>query len=179
MVAYTVHEPPHSGGDRLDRAETLVFVKDGFNFAAALFTPIWFLFNRMWLAALIYVVGIMGISLAMAALGATNAWVMLVQVAINILIGFEADSIKRWTLERKGWTPVGTVTGRNSTECERRFFEDWLPRQDVLRVGGEATLSGGYHPQPAKQDVAGRDGRSIPRASAAFAWLNRRRQADA
>ncbi|MEO1281221.1 MAG: DUF2628 domain-containing protein [Pseudomonadota bacterium] len=172
MVAYTVHEPPHSGGDRLDRAETLVFVKDGFNFMAALLTPIWMLVNRMWLAFGVYLAGMIGLGLLMSALGASDAWVALVQVAINILIGFEADSLKRWTLERKGWTSAGTVTGRNSTECERRFFEDWLPRQEVLRVGGEASLSGGFH-------AASPERASASRPVSRVGWFSRTSQADA
>jgi hypothetical protein len=57
-------------------------------------------------------------------------------LSLSGVIGFEADSIRRWSLERKGWNFVGTVVGRNAAECERRFFETWLPRQPVLRVPG-------------------------------------------
>lgn len=135
MVAFTVHEPPNPAGDRLDRAETLVFVKEGFSWLAALLTPFWFLFNRMWLVLALYLGGLLLVTSAMAALGVPDLWIALFQFGLNILLGFEADSLKRWTLEQRGWQSIGTVSGRNSAECERRFFETWLPRQPVLRVG--------------------------------------------
>ena len=36
MLTFTVHEPPNPPADRVDRAESLVFIKDGFSWAAAL-----------------------------------------------------------------------------------------------------------------------------------------------
>ncbi len=136
MVAYTVHEPPQPAQDRLDRAESLVFVKDGFNWLAALLTPFWLIANQMWLVLIAYLFGIIAISSGLSLIGVPPVWIALIEIAVNILIGFEADSLKRWTLDRKGWQMVGTVSGRNSSECERRFFESWLPRQPVLRVEG-------------------------------------------
>src|SRR5688500_11268203 len=41
MSVYTIHEPPDPPADRLDRADSHVFVKEGFTWTAALFTPFW------------------------------------------------------------------------------------------------------------------------------------------
>lgn len=173
MVAYTVHEPPHSSEDRLERAETLVFVKDGFNFFAGFLTPIWLLVNRMWVVLLAYLVGIVVVTATMTAVGVSEAWAGLVQLAINIVMGFEADSLRRWSLERKGFATVGTVTGRNSTECERRFFEDWLPRQPVLRV---ETPSSSVASEGAGENRSQRFGAS---SGGGFGWWSGAKQADA
>ena len=43
MLTFTVHEPPNPPADRIDRAESLVFIKDGFSWIAALFAPLWLL----------------------------------------------------------------------------------------------------------------------------------------
>lgn len=40
MVTYTVHEPPHPSADRVDRADELRFIKDGFSWLTALVPPL-------------------------------------------------------------------------------------------------------------------------------------------
>ena len=47
MLTFTVHEPPSPPPDRLERAESLVFVKDGFSWTAALFGPVWLLVHQL------------------------------------------------------------------------------------------------------------------------------------
>ena len=59
---------------------------------------------------------------------------------LNLLIGFEADALRRWALDRKGWQMLGSVSGRTVDECERRFFDGWLPSQPILRPSGDGTL---------------------------------------
>ena len=138
MRTYTIHEPPNPSADRIDRAESLVFVKDGFGWAAALFAPIWLLMHRLWWPLLGYVVlsGLFeGFRLALPSLG---SWITLAGVALHLLVGFEADTLRRWGLERRGWRMLGSVSGKTSAECERRFYEAWLPTQPVI-----AAASGG------------------------------------
>ena len=48
-------------------------------------------------------------------------------LGLNLLIGFEADTLRRWALDRSGWRMLGSVSGRTVAECERRFFDGWLP----------------------------------------------------
>ena len=45
------------------------------------------------------------------------------------LIGLEAGTLRRWSLARRGWTTLGTVSGRTQEDCERRFFDMWLSTQ--------------------------------------------------
>ncbi len=132
VVAYTVHEPPNPPATSVERAEKLIFVKDGFNWFAALLAPIWMLTNRLWLALLLYILVAGGMAVGLTAAGVAPYWVMMADIALNIMIGLEADSIMRWSLARGGAKMVGTVVGRNSAECERRFFETWLPNQPRL-----------------------------------------------
>jgi len=131
VVAFTVHEPPYPPASRLERAEELLFVKDGFSWFAALLAPIWMLVNRLWLALLIYLLVVGAIAGGLTALGVAPIWITLVDIAINLMVGLEADSIRRWTLRRRGWRQIGAVSGRNTSECERRFFDSWLGETDV------------------------------------------------
>jgi hypothetical protein len=126
VVIYTVHEPPNGPANRLESAERLVFVKDGFSWLAAAVPPLWLLFKRMWLELAIYAGGTGLMVWALTAMGATNTSNALLLI-VQIIFGFEAGALYSASLERRGWRLVGTVTGRNSEDCERRFLEAWLP----------------------------------------------------
>jgi Protein of unknown function (DUF2628) len=140
MITVTVHEPPFPPSDRMDRAERLAFVKDGYNWVAAAWPPLWLFGQQLWLALAAYAAIVGAVILAVVAVGAPVAWVWLILLGLNLMIGFEADSIMRWSLGRTGWRVIGTVVGRNVAECERRFFDDWLPQQPIIRV--DATRDG-------------------------------------
>ena len=133
MKTYTVHEPPSAPADRLDRAETVVFVKDGFSWSAALFTPFWALANGLWLILVVYLVVVTLVSFSFNAAGANGNVLMAINIALHLLIGLEASSLHRWHLARKGWHYLGSVSGRSIQDCERRFFEAWLPDQPMIR----------------------------------------------
>jgi hypothetical protein len=132
MLTCTVHEPPSPPADRIDRAESLVFVKDGFAWLALLFAPFWLMAYRLWWPLAGYV--LLSTLLQVAARTATldPGWVGFAGFAINLLLALEADTLRRWSLERRGWRTIGTVTGKTAAECERRFFDAWLPGQPIL-----------------------------------------------
>ncbi len=65
-------------------------------------------------------------------------WLGLAAFALNVLIGFEADTLRRWGLERRGWHTIGTVSGKTADECERRFFDGWLPNQPILAASAQS-----------------------------------------
>ena len=135
MLTFTVHEPPRPPPDRIDRAESLAFVKDGFSWIAAVFAPIWLLVHRLWWPLLGYIVLSGLFELARWGGIVDSDWISLAFVGLHLLIGFEADTLRRWSLDRNGWRTLGSVSGRNAAECERRFYEGWLPTQPVIAPG--------------------------------------------
>src|SRR4051812_14080640 len=143
MRTYTIHERPYPAADRVDRAEALVFVKDGFSWAAALFAPLWLIVHRLWWPLLGYVVLSAALQLPQLLFTFDQRWLGLAALALNVLVGFEADSLRRWALERRGWHTVGTVTGKTAAECERRFFDAWLPNQPILTAGAPSRSPAG------------------------------------
>ena len=125
--AFTVHEAPDPPAARDDRAEQLVFVKDGFSLIAALLPPLWMIANRLWLVLLGYL-AIIGILVVLfGVLNVADYWLGYASLALNLLIGFEADSLRRWTLDRRAYHQIASLTGATDDECERRFFSEWLP----------------------------------------------------
>jgi hypothetical protein len=135
MITCTVHEAPNPPADRIDRAEGLAFVRDGFSWSAALFAPIWLLAHRLWWPLLAYLITGGLIQLLAQSDIVEAGWLTLAWAALNLLVGLEADTLRRWSLGRRGWTTLGSVSGRTAEDCERRFFDMWLPAQPVLARG--------------------------------------------
>jgi hypothetical protein len=126
MRIYSVHEPAVRGLDPLPDAERFVFVRDGFYFRAFLFAPLWMLWHRMWLVLAGYVILSAVLETALVAVGASPTDVLIVALLIALLVGLEASTLRRFTLNRRGWRNVGFISGRNLEDAERRFFEAWV-----------------------------------------------------
>lgn len=133
MQFYTVHEPPNPPADRIDRAETLVFIGDQFVRQAVPLGPLWLLSNKLWHAFAAYVAAIAVVALVIVTADLNLRWITLFVAAFNLIVAFEGASLRRWALERKGWRTLGMVSGRTLEECERRFLEDWMPGQRISR----------------------------------------------
>ena len=145
VKAYTIHEPPEPPADRMDRAESLIFVKEGMSWTALLFAPLWMLYRGLWLAFAGYVVLLACWLAGGLAIGSGDdilAWGVAV---LHIVIGLEADSIERWSLRRARWRELGSVTGQTRDECERNFFEGWLHHQPVFTARHENEPGLGAH----------------------------------
>jgi hypothetical protein len=126
-MVYSVFEPPERGQDSAEHMERFMFVRDGFSFAAFLFGPIWFLWHRLWLALLGYVAVVAVLAAGMQLVGTAYGIPTLVGLLLALLIGFEASSLRRWTLTRRGWKDRGVVVGEDLESAERRFFSAWVP----------------------------------------------------
>lgn len=127
VSAFTVHEPPHVGGTKLQRAECLRFVGDGFSWRALLFGPLYFLARGEWHALAAYAAAALLLGAVLTIAGAQNDWFAWMFLLLNVAAGFEASELTRWSLGRRGWNEIAAVSGRGREEAERRFFDLWLP----------------------------------------------------
>jgi Protein of unknown function (DUF2628) len=128
MSIYTVHEPPPKAGTAEADPERFVFVRDGFSFWAFLLAPLWMLRHRMWLVFLGYVIVTVALQVGLRLIGASTTVIMLAGALVSVLIGFEAASLRRFTLWRRRWKNVGIVVGDDVESAERRFFDAWMNR---------------------------------------------------
>jgi len=128
MPVYTVHAPVANGAD-LAATDKFVFVRDGFHFWAAVASVIWLLWHRLWLVLIGWIVLMIAIQFGMSALGASRGTIFAVDVLIAILMGFEAATLRRWTLSRRKWRQLDIVIGDDEEAAEHRFFERWTARQ--------------------------------------------------
>jgi hypothetical protein len=140
MAVYTVHEPPlRAGATSAPEPERFIFVRDGFSFAAVLFGPLWMLRHRMWLVLLGYgaVVGALALVLHLYASATVG---VIVWELFMLLLGFEAGTLRRFTLGRRGFRNIGVVVADDRELAERRFFDAWV-RKDSRVQGSSVSES--------------------------------------
>ena len=130
MPTYTVHQPPPRKGEAASAPERFVFVRDGFHFWAFVLAPVWLLWRRLWLAFAIYLVASILLGTGLLLIGLSSSVQFLAGTLVALLIGFEAGSIRRWKLTRRGWKMLGFVVGEDAESAEQRFFAEWTKRAD-------------------------------------------------
>jgi hypothetical protein len=157
MPTYTVHAPPLREGNKTD-PELFVFVRDGFYFWAFLLAPFWLLVHRLWLALFGYIV-------ITSLIGFVFYWVRVPftleffgSLAVALLVGFEAATLWRWTLARRGWTTLGFVVGDDVETAERRFYAEWTraaPAQSSPAMPAQTFATPVRRGSPSGNDVIG------------------------
>ena len=144
MPVFTVHAPVMNDAG-IRATDRIAFVRDGFHFWAAVLGPVWLIWHRLWLALIGWVVVMAAIGFGMSALGAGGKAILLVDVMLALLMGFEAASLRRWTFSRRNWRQIDIVVADNREQAERRFFDRWTLQQRV-RVNDQPTVDRGGPP---------------------------------
>ncbi len=155
MTTYTLHLPRDARpGDpaALDESE---LVKDAFSWGAFFFTFLWFFYHRLWLAGIGVLVLVFAFGGLMALLDVHPLAGSVAQLLLQGLIGLEANSLRRWTLGRRGLPMVDAVTAEDQDEAEAKAFARWLQARPEARP---ATLPRG----PAASPVLSTPRRSEP-----------------
>lgn len=129
MTVYSVYEPEGDGADVDARADRIAFVKDGFNWPALLVPVLWLIFRRMWLELIVFLVVIGALPFLFGPSEAGQELAGLVTIGLTLLFAFEANDLRGWALQRRGYRFSGVASGRNRIEAERSFFTAWLPEQ--------------------------------------------------
>jgi hypothetical protein len=126
MIIYTVHEPQHTAESIEARADSVVFVKEGFTIWGFLLGPIWLLINRLWLEFIVAIIAAAALGAGLAELGLREQAPGIIDILFALIIGFEGNDLIRWRLHRKGYAFLASVAGRSLEDCEHRFFNAWV-----------------------------------------------------
>jgi len=121
MPVYTVHAPIANNAG-IAATDRFAFVRDGFHVWAALATVVWLAWHRLWLALIGWIIAVAAIESECGALGAGRMAIFLANVLIALLMGFEAASLRRWTLSRRNWRQLDIVVADDEESAERAFF---------------------------------------------------------
>jgi hypothetical protein len=123
MTTFTVHESLPRKNEEAASPDRFAFVRDGFYFWAFLLGPLWMFWHGLWLVLVLYLAATVALQVALWALGVSAAVKFAVGVLVALLVGFEAGSLRRWTLRR--WIDRGIVVGPTREAAEHRFFDRW------------------------------------------------------
>jgi hypothetical protein len=140
MAVYTVHEPPLKEDQLQPDPERFAFVRDGFSFWAFLLPPLWMLRYRLWLVFIGYLIVATALQVVLNLIGASPVVMLVAGALLSLLIGFEATTLRRFTLARRHWTNVGIVVGDDLESAERRFYDAWS--------AGDRAINGSLHRPP-------------------------------
>jgi Protein of unknown function (DUF2628) len=143
MSIYTVYEPPLKAHESAPNPERFVFVRDGFSFWAFLLAPWWMLRHRLWLALTGYVILAIALSVALRFAGASTTVTLIAGALFSLLVGFEAATLRRFKLSRRGWKNVGIVVGDDLESAERRFFDAWVNKSWVNKSWADPSAADG------------------------------------
>ena len=157
MPTFAILEPPQDRQTAIEHADRCVFLQERFNLGAFLFAPLWMIRHRLWLALIVYLVGMGSIAYGLRAAGAGWILVAIVFALVHLLVGLEATTLVRWTRIRHGWQDGGVVIADDLDMAERRFFDN----RTALRLAAKpaSMLSPGQLPAhqvgPSHPDIIG------------------------
>jgi hypothetical protein len=106
-------------------------VREGFSLGAALFGPVWLVLHRAWIPA----AAALGAWLAVGGL-TSGGTPLVLGVGLVLLLGLSGHDLRRWSLDRRGFTLAEVVTARNR---ETAFAQLLTRRRDL----GERLLRAG------------------------------------
>ena len=139
MALFTVLEPPDGKPDRV------VFVPEGFAWAAAVFTFLWALWHRMWIVAALLFTAYAALTIAASQGMISGVLASAIQFGISFIFGLEARSLRVTALERAGFRRSGLIQASRLEAAELAYFAGRAPASPVsaparYRAGPEDTL---------------------------------------
>ena len=132
MTTYTVHHPAKSPAEIIRHCEATEFVKDGFCWPGLLVPPVWMLGRHLWLGFAGYIATVIVLLVIASVLALSDQVFLLLVIALSVVVGFEGNNFRRWTLRRHGLSDVGVVIEKPLIDAERRFFQGLLERKQPL-----------------------------------------------
>jgi hypothetical protein len=114
--------------------------------------------HRMWLAFFGYVAVVIALEGVLNLLNVSEAVTFASGAFLALLVGFEAATLRRFTLARRRWRNVGIIVGDDLEIAERRFFDTWTKAEPfaplhppVQRTAAPSDVIGLF-PEPGRGD---------------------------
>lgn len=124
MKLYTIHIKP--GSDiTLDKP---VFLREGFNWWAFLFTFLWALYKKLWLFGIAIFLANVAIMLVIET-GIIGEYAgAAMQFAVQIFVGFSANDALRKRMQKDGYIFQDITSGDSLLRAEQRYFDRLVMR---------------------------------------------------
>ena len=148
MQTYTFHLPRDARPGDADALEEAALVKDGFSWGAFFFTALWFFWHRLWLVGLAVLVTVVGFAVLLRLFGVAPAAAVFAEFLLALLIGLEANALRRWTYARHGREAADAVTARSHAEAELKAVARALAAPARSASAAAAVPASAYRPEP-------------------------------
>ncbi len=119
MRLYTVHLRRR----RPDAESDLVLIKEGFCWPAFFLVPLWALWHRLWLIAVVLFATDLALGGAALLLPVDAVSQGAVTVGLAAIVGFVANDLRRRALKRRRFTLAAVVSAASREAAERRFLD--------------------------------------------------------
>ncbi len=119
MNLYAVHLRRHG----LDPDRDVVLVKEGFSWPAFFLSFVWALWQRLWLAAVLFVAAQGVVSIGVYLLRPDPVSQGIVSLGLAVIIGFVANDLRQKKLADQGFALSAMVNGKDSHQAFRRFLD--------------------------------------------------------
>ena len=116
---YNAYEKPEAA----EVTERVVLLREGFSFWAFSLNALWLISQRMWSLLALYIAAIIAVSIASEAIGLSQISIMLVQIWLQLMLGFHAYDLQGALLKRRGYRLAGVIVAENDIAAERRYYE--------------------------------------------------------
>lgn len=121
LKIYTVHVKPGAASPQ----EQPVFVREGFNWMAFLFTGLWTLYQRLWWPTL-FVVGFNAVLMKFGQHLLSSESIGIAQLGFQLLVGYLGNDWIRARLKRQGYILADITAADSQPRAEQRYFERYL-----------------------------------------------------
>jgi hypothetical protein len=115
MAVYVVMEPPGRGHDA-----DAIFVRDGFAWLGFLIPPLWLLWHRLWIEAVLAFVAIGLLSAFGETFGSMLAGSLLIFL-VMLYVGLEGQALRIAALVRRGWRQWGVIVADDLEDADSRY----------------------------------------------------------
>ena len=132
-MIFLVFEPKDGLGNArtLEGAARVAFLLEKFSWPALFFGPFWLGWHRLWLALALWVVVFSALGVLMVSLKFSDSMMFAAYVVPSLIAAFEATTLRRRKLLRRGLRDAGVVIAEDIEIAERRFFADWARRAET------------------------------------------------
>ncbi len=138
MAIYSVHLRGIDSG-ALGEAE---FVRQSFDWKAFFFGPAWLAAHRLWLGLALWAAAYLLLTATAAAAVSAGA-VILIALAVQILLGLEANRLYEAKLERQGYHVAEIIAAPELDAAEAAFYRQTQVTEGGLPAGGSVREAGG------------------------------------
>lgn len=116
---FNVYEKPEAA----DPADRMLLLREGFSYWAFLFGIFWLLMHRMWRVAVLFFAAQVVTASVGEILGFSQVSLGLLQLWLQVMLGFHAYELRGATLVRCGYRLAGVLVAESEMHAERRYHE--------------------------------------------------------